>query len=65
MAEAICPCSSQVAVELTADDVPGASLEEPMERHSVPTLRQWLLCRGTEMPTGTIKRKLLERWEST
>ena len=58
MAEAICPCGSQVAVELTADDVPGASLDEPMERQSVPALRRLLLCRAIEMPTGI---RLFER----
>ena len=35
---------SQVA--LTATDIPEATLSEPLESHSIPALRWWLLCRG-------------------
>ena len=60
MAEEVCT-SSTVAVELTEDDVPGASLDEPMEKQSVPAVKRWLLCRGIDIPTSTKKKKLLER----
>jgi len=57
--------SSQQVVQLTETDVPGASLEEPMDKHSIPALRQWLLCRGiTEIPTTWRKKQMLERYVS-
>jgi hypothetical protein len=31
---------------LCAADIPGAELAEPFEKHPVPSLRWWLLCRG-------------------
>lgn len=50
-----------LVVTLTEDDVPDASLAEPMEKQSLPTLKQWLLRRGIEMPSCTRKKQLLER----
>ena len=41
-----------VSVTLTAADIPGADLSEPLESHAVPALRWWLLCRGLK---GTFK----------
>ena len=38
--------SSLVAIKLTAEDIPGAELKEPLARHSVPALQWWLICRG-------------------
>ncbi len=60
MAEAV--SGPGIVVELTEDDVPGASLDEPMEKQSVPALKRWLLCRGIEMPASTRKKQLLERY---
>ena len=51
----------RLVVCLTEDDVPGASLDEPMERQSIPALKRWLLCRGIEMPRSTRKKQLLAR----
>ena len=35
-----------IDVELTESDIPGASLNEPLDRHTIPELKWWLLCRG-------------------
>ena len=53
--------SSQLVVQLTEADVSGASLEEPMDKHSIPALKQWLLCRGIEISTSLIicKKQIL------
>ena len=50
-----------LVVRLSEDDVPGASLSEPMEKQSVPALKRWLLCRGIQMPSNTRKKELLSR----
>ena len=52
---------SQQVVQLTEVDVPGASLEEPMDKHSIPALKRWLLCRGIEMPSSVRKGQLLDK----
>ena len=52
---------SQQVVLLTEVDVPGASLEEPMDKHSIPALKQWLLCRGIEMSSSVRKGQLLDK----
>ncbi len=36
----------EVRMELTAADIPGAELGEPLEGHGVPALKWWLTCRG-------------------
>ena len=48
-------------VILTEDDVPGASLSEPMEKQSVPALKRWLLCRGVEVASNIRKKQLLDQ----
>ena len=48
-----------LVVHLTEHDVPGASLDEPMEKQSVPALKRWLLCRGIEVPSNTRKKQLV------
>ena len=35
-----------VSVDLTETDIPGASLEEPLDSQNVAALRWWLLCHG-------------------
>ena len=52
---------SQQVVQLTEVDVPGALLEEPMDKHSIPALKRWLLCRGIEMSSSVRKRQLLHK----
>ena len=51
--------ASQQVVQLTEVDVPGALLEEPMDKHSIPALKRWLLCRG--MSSSVRKRQLLHK----
>ena len=48
-------------LHLTEVDVPDASLEEPLEKQSVPALKRWLLCRGIETSSNARKKQLLER----
>ncbi len=50
-----------VGVELTEDDIPGASLPEPLVQHNNQALRYWLLCRGYKAPSGMKKAELVER----
>ena len=38
--------SADNTVVLTEDDVPGASLQPPYDKHTTTQLRRWLLCRG-------------------
>ena len=52
---------SQQVVQLTEVDVPGALLEEPMDKHSIPALKRWLLCHGIEMSSSVCKRQLLHK----
>ena len=42
--------SSLVPVKFTAENIPGAKLEEPLASHSVPALQWWLICRGIKAP---------------
>ena len=37
-------------VSLNAEDIPGAVLTDPLDKHKVPSLRWWLLCRGITAP---------------
>ena len=48
-------------VRLTAADIPGAELSEPLEKHPVAALRWWLLCRGVIVPTSVRKKELIDR----
>ena len=52
---------SQQVVQLTEVDVPGTLLEEPMDKHSIPALKRWLLCRGIETSSSVHKRQLLHK----
>ena len=63
MAECTIASSDQAAViQLTECDIPGAFLSEPIDRHTMPELRWWLLCRGIQTPTSWNKQKLLSRF---
>ena len=48
-------------LQLTEEDIPGAALQEPLEGHTVPALRWWLLCHGIQAPTSWKKLKLIEK----
>ena len=48
--------------ELTESDIPGAILEEPLEKATVHALKWWLLCRGIKAPSSWRKAKLIERY---
>ena len=48
-------------VTLLAEDIPGAELAEPLEKHPVAALRWWLLCRGIKVPTSVRKKDLIDR----
>ena len=54
--------TEQVEVELTEADIPGAILDEPLERHTMSALRWWLLCHGDCAPTSLKKLQLVERY---
>ena len=48
-------------VRLSAADIPGAELAEPLEKHQCAALRWWLLCRGMKVPTSVRKKDLIDR----
>ena len=39
-------------VELTEQDIPGASLKELFDSHNVTALRWWLQCHGIKPPSS-------------
>ena len=41
-----------VCLELTEADIPGASLDESLDSHTIPALRWWLLCHGVTVPVS-------------
>lgn len=49
-----------VTLVLTEDDIPGASLREPFESHTVAELCWWLLCRGITVPTKWNKAQVVK-----
>ena len=46
---------------LTEEDIPGAALNEPLQKHTMPALRWWLLCHGIQVPTSCKKPNLIEK----
>ena len=50
-------------VELTEDDIPGASLNEPFHSHTMAELRCWLLCWGIVVPTSWKKHQVVQRYD--
>ena len=48
-------------IVLTEADIPGASLQEPLEVHNVAALKWWLLCRGVQVSSSCKKPNLIER----
>ena len=49
------------SVKLTASDIDGAQLDEPFDKHTVSSLRWWLLCRGIKASTSWKKSELVAR----
>lgn len=41
-----------VTVKLDASDIPGASLSEPLETHTIPVLKWCLLCHRIQTPSS-------------
>ena len=48
-------------VKLSASDIEGAQLDEPFDKHTVVSLRWWLLCRGIKASTSWRKSELVAR----
>ena len=42
-----------VSLQLTESDIPGALLNNPIERHTMPQLRWWLMCRSIKNILGS------------
>ena len=61
MANTSAAVGTPVVVELTENDIPGAALAEPLESHTVPALKWWLLCRGIKVPSSWKKQRLIAR----
>ena len=51
-----------VTIELDESDIPGAVLSAPLENHTVPELKWWLLCRGITPPSSMKKAQLIARY---
>ena len=48
-------------VTLTEDDIPGARLDmKNLEKHTIPELRWWLLCRGISLRMSLKKTQIRE-----
>ena len=47
--------SEPIAVTLTEDDIPGAKLSEPWERHTNHAFKWWLLCHSIQVPVSLKK----------
>ena len=52
-----------VMVELDKNDIPGAALSAPLQSHTVPELKWWLLCRGIKPSTSLKKVQQMDRYE--
>lgn len=55
--------TTPTSVTLSAADIPGASLSEPLEAHATSALKWWLLCRGFKPPSSWRKKQLIERYD--
>ena len=51
-----------VVVELVDEDIPGATLSEPLEAKNNAALRWWLQCRGIKALSSWNKKQLVTRW---
>ena len=50
-----------MAMVLDESDIPGACLSDPMDQHTKPQLRWWLLCSGIKAPTSYSKQQLVTK----
>ena len=53
--------TAEVEVALTENDIPGASLQPPFEKHTMSELRWWLLCRGVTVASSQKKSQLIQK----
>ena len=53
--------STVVSVVLEEADIPGASLDEPLDSHNMASLRWWLQCHGIKPITSWKKQELISR----
>lgn len=51
--------SEPSSVEVAGADVPGAALDEPLDRHNVAALRWWLQCHGIKPVPSWKKQQLI------
>ena len=50
-----------MSVELTEADIPGATLEEPLDVHNIAALRWWLQCHEIKPVPLWKKQQLMSR----
>jgi len=53
--------SAASEVFLTEEDIPGAKLSKPYDKHTVRALQWWLLCRGIKTPSSWKKQQIVDR----
>ena len=54
--------SATIPPVLTEQDIPGAALNEPLDQHTMPELRWWLLCHWIQVPASLRKNQLIKRF---
>ena len=54
--------SNFVSVDLTETDIPGASLEEPLDSQNIAALCWWLLCHGITPSSSAKKAQLIAKY---
>ena len=56
------PSGANTTVQLTEDDIEGASLDiSRVNTYTVRALRWWLLCRGIDVPSSWKKAQIIEK----
>ena len=48
-------------VVLLPEDIDGASVSKPYDKHTIPALRRWLLCEGIKVASLWKKKDYLDR----
>ena len=54
--------SATIPSVLTEQDIPGATLNEPLDQHTMPELRWCLLCHGIQVTASLRKNQLIKRF---
>ena len=49
------------SIVLTEKDIPEAMLAESFDKHTIPKLQWWLLCRGVTVKTSVKKAEIIQR----